>query len=98
MVCVLFGNNVTKHFIGRSKKSQTFKSHAYSHFLKQMFLSWGNGKVEKSKGRDEEDKEKCKFTSLGDLFTLLLELYVCDFYNLCLQLIFTAVFEIKLIF
>ena len=34
MACVLFGNNVTKPFIGRSKTSQIFKSYAFNHSLK----------------------------------------------------------------
>ena len=50
MACVLFGNNFTKPIIGRSKMSQIFKSYAYSHSLKQMFLSQGNAKAEKSQG------------------------------------------------
>ena len=39
-----------KPFIGRSKKSQIFKSCGYSHSLKRMFLSRGNAKAEKSQG------------------------------------------------
>ena len=38
------------------------------------------------------DKEKSKFFSLEDYFTLLLKLYICDFYN------YLPVCEIKLIF
>ena len=41
---------ISKPFIGRFEKSQIFKSYAYSHFLKQMFLSQGNAKTEKCQG------------------------------------------------
>ena len=41
---------ISKPFIGGSKKSQIFKSYAYSHSLKQMFLSQGNAKTEQCQG------------------------------------------------
>ena len=84
---MLFGNNVTKPFIGRSKTSQIFKSYAVRETPRPRKV-----KEDKIFLKLYWDKGKSKFISLEDYFVLLLKLYICDFY------IYLPVFEIRLIF